>query len=83
MKGLAPMRVTGKIGFYGCAGRVVRVGLAIDPGAKGKPPAGVRVACPACGNDHTVAISWRQPVDADADREPDLVLDGDGAVVSP
>lgn len=67
---------TGKIGHYGCSasggGRLVRVALAGDS----KPPRSAMVACPVCGNDHVVAIVWRQPRDeVDESREAELMLD--------
>jgi hypothetical protein len=71
---LEPMRVTGKIGFYGCeagGGRLVRVGLTGD---SNRPPRSAMVKCPACGNEHLVELTWRQPREADEGREPELFL---------
>lgn len=73
---LDPMRITGRIGFYGCTsggGRLVRVGLSDE---SNRPPRFATVDCPACGNEHKVELTWRQPSsEADEDREPELILD--------
>lgn len=65
----------GKIAFYGCAaggeGRLVRVGLV----GEGKPPRAVTVDCPVCGASHPVDLQWRQPVEVDEDREPELYVE--------
>lgn len=82
---LEPLRNTGKVSHFGCAaggGRLVRVALAPDADP-GKPPRSAEVECPACEYTHNVALTWRAPTDLDVDRKPDLVLDGDGAVVTP
>lgn len=69
----------GRIGFYGCAaggeGRIVRVAFS----GAGTRPQAATVACPVCGEKHAVSLSWREPVDADEGREPDLVLGGEEA----
>lgn len=68
--------VTGKVAFFGCShdgqARLVRVGLA----GEGKPPRGATLDCPVCGTRHEVSLQWRQPVAADEDREPELVVSG-------
>lgn len=65
----------GKVGFYGCAAsgrsRVVRCAFV----GEGKPPRGVEVACPVCGDEHTVAPMWRKPLDADVGRQPEIVVE--------
>jgi hypothetical protein len=67
----------GLIGVYGCAadgaGRVVRVAWA----GEGKPPLGVELDCPACGELHHVGLSWRKATDLDLDRPLDLTLGSD------
>lgn len=71
-----PMRVTGKVGHYGCdgdggGGRLVRVGLVGDS----KPPRSASVECPVCKNTHLVELTWRQPREADEGREPELLVE--------
>lgn len=70
-----PMRVTGRIGHYGCTsdgGRLVRVGLIGD---SNHPPRFAMVKCPACGHEHRVEVTWRQPREADEGREPELLIE--------
>jgi len=70
-----PMRICGRIGHYGCTsggGRLVRVGLIGD---SNHPPRFAMVKCPACGNEHRVEVTWRQPREADAGRQPELLLE--------
>lgn len=69
------MRITGRIGFYGCdggrGGRLVRVGLIGD----NRPPRSALVECPVCKNTHLVELTWRQPREADEAREPELFIE--------
>ena len=71
-----PMRAAGKVGHYGCEGggkgRLVRVALRGD---SNHPPRFAMVACPACGNEHQVEVTWRQPREADEGREAEVFLE--------
>lgn len=59
----------GRIGFYGCTGRLVAVGRAKKPG---KPPIQSTVDCPACGKSHVVSFMWRERLAED--RTPEVSL---------
>lgn len=59
----------GRIGFYGCTGRLVTVGR---PQRKGKPPINFNVDCPACERRHVVNPMWRERLSTD--REPEVSL---------
>lgn len=77
--GTAEADRSGPTGFYGCAragrGRVVRLAWA----GPGRPPRSAELDCPACGETHRVALSWRRATALDRDREPELVLAGEEA----
>ena len=61
-----------RVGFYGCAGEVVRLE---DP--SGEYPRVTRIDCPACGHNHTVRLAWRPYNEAiDAEKEA-IELDAD------
>lgn len=63
-----------RIGAYGCAagrGRVVRLRWV---GAEDPPAYVEELECPACGETHRVALTWRSPTEYDEQREPDLEL---------
>lgn len=47
------------IGFYGCRGRVVRLGFNGSPRSR---PRDVRLTCPGCGHEHTAKPFWRKSV---------------------
>lgn len=64
----------GKVGHFACAvgsGRLVRCAMA-EP--MKRPPKSARVRCPACGNEHVVALMWRQPLPRDEGREVEVVI---------
>ncbi len=63
------MSELGRIGFYGCANRVVAVGRPKKPG---KTPINFKVDCPACGRIHIVRPMWRERMAGD--REPEVSL---------
>ncbi|HVC07159.1 MAG TPA: hypothetical protein VND98_06215 [Solirubrobacterales bacterium] len=70
-----PMRVTGRIGFYGCdggGGRLVRCALVGD---SNRPPRSAMVECPNCANRHLVELTWRQLREADEGREAELLIE--------
>jgi hypothetical protein len=49
-----------RVGFYGCAGKVVRVELAEVPD---RYPQQVRLeSCPGCGHGHDANPAWRKYV---------------------
>lgn len=65
-----------KVGFYGCVGKVVRIG------ATGYFPINIRVHCPACGHFHIIRPFWRKTIDTlDKGVVPDLVLEAPSATV--
>lgn len=71
-----PMRVTGRLGFYGCdgdggGGRLVRCALVGD----NRPPRSASVLCPVCKNTHLVELTWRQLRQVDEGREPELLIE--------
>ena len=64
-------KVTPKVGFFGCNGNLIRVGL---KKAERKPPYQRKIECPSCLRPHVVNITWRDVRTPDLDKEPDLVL---------
>jgi hypothetical protein len=71
----------GTLGFYGCSGRVVRVGV---PKGVTRGPRLIAVdPCPACGVAHSrIRPSWRKPTAFDEGREPEVVVDDEGQPIA-
>jgi hypothetical protein len=59
----------GRIGFYGCSARLVRVARPKKPG---KPPQSFVVECPACERTHVIKPMWRERLPTD--QEPEVSL---------
>lgn len=59
----------GRIGFFGCSGRLVVVSRPKKPG---KPPVNFNIDCPACGRRHIARPMWRERLPTD--REPEVSL---------
>lgn len=64
-----PQGELGRIGFFGCTGRLVTVGRPKKPG---KPPINFKIDCPACERPHVVNPMWRARLPTD--REPEVSL---------
>lgn len=58
-----------RVGFYGCAGEVVRLE---DP--EREYPRVIDLDCPSCGHHHKVKLAWRPYNEAiDADKEAVII----------
>lgn len=66
-----------KVGFYGCANGVVRLGFLPEHEPedwKGYPQV-LDVPCPGCGHEHSVSPFWRNVVPKiDGNQRPDIAL---------
>lgn len=77
----APPRTTGT---YACTGRHCRNGRVVKVAYRGpvkaarpRPADHWRVACPVCGNEHIVAVWWREARKGRPEH-PEIIVGADG-----